>query len=105
MGTGNLSLFILNAASTSTGLTNSIYSSSKNSKINDFGTSLTSLIGSVGGICFTIAIMVIALVIMFGSISPKNIGRWWFALFSCFGGALLFFSAYLWPDFVSGIFS
>lgn len=89
--------------STTTGLSNSIYAPQDNN-LTDAGEKIIAQIGSIGGISFTAAVMIIALVIIFGSISPKNIGRWWMALFSCVGGAILFFGAYLFADFVAGIF-
>lgn len=89
--------------SKTTGITNGIYEQ-KDNQLTRAGEDVVSLLGSIGGICFTIAVMIIALVIIFGSVSPKNIGRWWIALFSCFCGAALFFGAYLFPDIVAGIF-
>lgn len=97
------SKFVMLTASKTTGLNSSIYKKTDN-QLTSAGEDLVGLLGSIGGICFTIAVMVIAIVIIFGSISPKNIGRWWIALFSCFCGAALFFGAYLFPDIVAGIF-
>lgn len=89
--------------SNTTGLTKSIYTT-QNNNLTKAGKDIVALIGSVGGICFTIAVMIIAIAIIFGSISPKNIGKWWMAFFSCIGGAALFFGAYLFADIVAGIF-
>ncbi|MGE7988735.1 TrbC/VirB2 family protein [Lysinibacillus fusiformis] len=64
-----------------------------------------SLVGGIGGLCFTLAVLIIAVVIIFGSISPRNIGKWWTALFSCVAGAGLFFSAYMLKDVLANLFS
>ncbi|MEB2280115.1 TrbC/VirB2 family protein [Lysinibacillus xylanilyticus] len=63
------------------------------------------LVGGIGGLCFTLAVLIIAVVIIFGSISPRNIGKWWTALFSCVAGAVLFFCAYMLSDVISGVFT
>lgn len=63
------------------------------------------LVGGIGGLCFTLAVLIIALVIIFGSISPRNVGKWWTALFSCVAGAGLFFSAFMLADVISGVFT
>lgn len=62
------------------------------------------LVGGIGGLCFTLAILIIAVVIIFGSISPRNIGKWWTALFSCVAGAGLFFSAYMLKEVIAKLF-
>jgi len=67
--------------------------------------SIIGLVGGIGGLCFTLAVLIIAVVIIFGSISPKNIGKWWTALFSCVAGAGLFFSAFMLKDVLSSLFS
>lgn len=50
-------------------------------------------VGGIGGLILTLAILIIAIMIMTKSVSPKNIGTAWTALFSCLGGAILFYSA------------
>ncbi|SCX63100.1 TrbC/VirB2 family protein [Lysinibacillus fusiformis] len=67
--------------------------------------SIISLVGGIGGLCFTLAVLIIAVVIIFGSISPRNIGKWWTALFSCVAGAALFFSAFMLSDVLADLFS
>lgn len=64
---------------------------------------IIKLVGGIGGLSFTLAVLIIALVIIFGSISPKNVGKWWGALFSCVAGAGLFFTAYLLKDVIAGL--
>lgn len=86
------------------GINKSIYAKKENNLTNA-GNDIIGMIGSIGSICFTIAVMVIAIAIIFGSISPKNIGKWWMAFFSCCGGAALFFGAYLFADVVANLFS
>ncbi len=89
---------------TSTGVTNSIYQTGDN-KITKGLKDIIALVGGVGGLCFTLAILIIALFIIFGSISPRNIGTWWKALFSCVAGAALFYSAYFLSDVLANLFS
>lgn len=95
----NLSLL----TSSTGGLGKEIYTH-QNNNITTAGTKIIKLVGSIGGLAFTLAVMIIAIAIIFGSISPKNIGRWWTALFSCVGGAVLFFGAYLFSDVIANLF-
>ncbi|MEK4487934.1 hypothetical protein MHH81_20720 [Psychrobacillus sp. FSL H8-0484] len=74
-------------------INNTIYTTQDN-EINKAGIAIIKMVGGIGGTAFTLAILIIAIVIIFGSISSKNIGKVWGALFSCLGGALLFYSAY-----------
>lgn len=90
--------------STSTGLNKDIYTQQSNN-LTIAIKSIIKMVGGIGGLCFTLAVLIIALFIIFGSISPKNIGRWWTALFSCVGGAALFFSAFLLSDVIANMFS
>ncbi|MBX8945954.1 TrbC/VirB2 family protein [Lysinibacillus sp. K60] len=73
-------------------------------KLSEIIEKVIKLVGGIGGACFTLAVLIIALVIIFGSISPKNIGRWWTALFSCVAGAALFFSAFMLSSVLSNLF-
>ncbi len=66
---------------------------------------IIKLVGGIGGGCFTLAVLVIALFIIFGSISPKSIGKWWTALFSCVAGAGLFFGAFLLAPVLQALFT
>ncbi|MFJ7983495.1 TrbC/VirB2 family protein [Lysinibacillus xylanilyticus] len=66
---------------------------------------IIKLVGGIGGGCFTLAVLVIGLFIIFGSISPKSIGKWWTALFSCVAGAGLFFGAFLLAPVLKTLFS
>ena len=72
----------------------SIYTGGESNEINAAVLKIIKMVGGIGGMLFTLAILIIALFIMFGSISSRKIGTVWTALFSCIGGALLFFSAY-----------
>lgn len=101
----SINLFVLQTtAASSTGLSKTIYNTDKNNKLYGIGKKIIEIVGGVGAIAFTLAVMIIALVIIFGSIAPKNIGKWWTALFSCIAGAVLFFSAYLLADIIAGVF-
>lgn len=84
-------------------VTKDIYKGSGENKINGATLDIIKMVGGLGGLFFTLAIMVIAIVIIFGSISPRNIGTVWKALFSCIGGAILFYSAYFLAPAISGI--
>lgn len=81
-----------------------IYDIDKTSNISEATTKIIKMVGGLGGLFFTLAVMIIAVVIIFGSISPKSIGIWWKALFSCVAGALLFFSAYLIGPSIANVF-
>jgi len=55
---------------------------------------IVKIVGGVGGAAFVLAILIVALFIIFGSISANQMGTYWKALFSCMAGAFIFFSAY-----------
>lgn len=74
-------------------------------KLSEIIEKIIRMVGGVGGLCFTLAVLIIAVFIIFGSISPKNIGKWWIAFFSCLGGAALFFSAFMLSGILSGLFA
>ena len=96
-----LNLFVLNS-----GLTKDIYTvAGDDNKIAKATKDIIKMVGGVGGLLFTLAILIIAIVIIFGSISPRNIGTVWKALFSCIAGAVLFYSAYFLADAISKIIS
>ena len=92
---------ILNAGGA--GLGKDIYTGGTDNKIAAATKDIIKMVGGVGGLFFTLAILIIAIVIIFGSISPRNIGTVWKALFSCVAGAILFYSAYFLSDFIAGI--
>lgn len=81
----------------------SIYTGGGNNQINEAALKIIKMVGGIGGILFTLAILIIALFIIFGSISSRQIGTVWKALFSCIGGALLFYSAYFLAPAIQGI--
>lgn len=84
-------------------LTKDIYKGGGDTKINEAIVDIIKLVGGVGGLILTLVIMIIAVVIMTGSIAPRNIGKVWMSLFSCIGGALLFYSAYFFAPALAGI--
>ncbi|WP_047153377.1 hypothetical protein [Aneurinibacillus tyrosinisolvens] len=79
-----------------------VFNDTSNNPIHDKGVQIIKMVGGVGGIAFTLAIMVIALFIIFGSISPQKRGTFWVALISCIAGAFVFFGAF---GFAEGIMS
>ncbi|MBO0588398.1 MULTISPECIES: TrbC/VirB2 family protein [unclassified Sporosarcina] len=81
----------------------SIYTGGGNNEINAATMKIIKMVGGIGGALFTLAILIIAIFIIFGSISSRQIGTVWKALFSCIGGALLFYSAYFLAPAIQGI--
>lgn len=73
-----------------------------NNPLFDKGVEIIKMVGGIGGLAFTLAIMIITLFIIFGSISPQKRGAYWIALISCVAGAFVFFSCY---TFAEGIMS
>lgn len=65
-----------------------------NNKINDAIIDVIKLVGGIGGSAFTLAILIITLVIIFGSISAAKMRTVWMALISCSAGALIFYAAW-----------
>ncbi|MGE8081508.1 TrbC/VirB2 family protein [Peribacillus loiseleuriae] len=86
-------MLFLSPVSQAFALTTDIYSST-DAKINGGIVKVIKLIGGVGGSIFTLAIMVIAVAIIFGSISAAKMRTIWISLISCTGGAVLFYSAW-----------
>lgn len=72
--------------------------------IETFLQTVIDSITTIGASVFTLAVLIIAICIIFGSISPKNIGKWWTALFSCIAGAVIFFGVDLFGATISGLF-
>lgn len=99
------SVNLLAKANTPADSNSSGYYTKGNTELTTILQDIISLVGGIGGLCFTLAVLIIAVVIIFGSISPRNIGKWWTALFSCVAGAALFFSAFMLSDVLSNLFS
>jgi len=93
-----ISNFILNAK-----IGKDIYKTQDN-ELTKAGMDIIRQVGGIGSIAFTLAVLIIALVIIFASISPKKVGVVWMAFFSCLAGALLFFGAYLFAPAIAKIF-
>lgn len=98
------SIFVLQAATKKGTVDKTIYDGGS-TEVNNALISVIKYVGGIGGTIFTLAILIIALVIIFGSISSKNIGTVWKAFFSCLAGAILFYSAYILAPSIAGIFS
>lgn len=79
------------ASANVSGLSKNIYSTSD----NVLAAKIEQVVKIVGGAAFTLAILIIALVIIFGSVSSSKVGTVWKALISCIAGAFIFFSAYM----------
>lgn len=54
---------------------------------------IVDYVSVIGGTAFTLAVLVIALFIIFGSISAQKMRTVWISLISCIIGAIIFFSA------------
>lgn len=74
-----------------------------NTQVNATILKIIKIVGGTGTLAFTLAVLIIALFIIFGSISSKKIGTVWMAFFSCLGGALLFFGAYILAPSIAGM--
>lgn len=59
---------------------------------------VVQIIAGTGSALFTIAVMVLAVMIMFGSISPAKKGIYWGGLIGCVCAAFVFFGAFKWSD-------
>lgn len=75
-----------------------VYNNHTNNPIYDKGVKVIEIVGGVGGIAFTLAVMIITLFIIFGSISPQKRATYWIALISCVAGAFVFFGAFGFAD-------
>ena len=74
-----------------------------NPKLNSAITNVIKLVGGTGGLLFTLAILIIAVIIIFGSISAAKMRTVWVSLISCCIGALIFYSAYFLSGVIAGI--
>lgn len=92
------------AASAASGdLGSEIYNKSNDNGLNKSVESVIKTVGSVGAGLFTLAVMLIAILLIFGSLSPKMTGTYWKALLLCAGGAFIFFGAYKFANVISKI--
>lgn len=69
--------------------------------INDTLKDVVRIIAGTGTTLFTMAVMVLALMIMFGSISPAKKGIYWGSLIGCVCGAFVFFGAFKFSDAIA----
>lgn len=74
-----------------------------NTKLNGAVKKVIKIVGGVGGLLFTLAILIIAIMIIFGSISAAKMRTVWVSLISCCVGALIFYSAYFLSSVIAGI--
>jgi hypothetical protein len=82
-------------------LDTSMYDPSQDNILQQKVEKIVKIVASVGGTAFVLAILIISLFIIFGSISPRESGTYWKALFSCLAGAFVFFSAYAFAPQIS----
>lgn len=71
------------AASAASDLGSEIYNKSNDNGLNKSVESVIKTVGSVGAGLFTLAVMLIAILLIFGSLSPKMTGTYWKALLLC----------------------
>lgn len=69
--------------------------------INSTLKSVVQIIAGTGSALFTIAVMVLAVIIMFGSISPSKKGMYWGGLIGCVCAAFVFFGAFKFSDAIA----
>lgn len=74
-----------------------------NKKLNGAVKKVIQLVGGSGALLFTLAILIIAVIIIFGSISAAKMRTVWVSLISCCIGALIFYSAYFLSGVIAGI--
>ncbi|MFC5450663.1 TrbC/VirB2 family protein [Paenibacillus aestuarii] len=86
-----------------TTLNKDIYKDSTDNILATKVTKIVKIVAGVGAVAFVLAILIIALFIIFGSISAKDVGTWWKALFSCIAGAFVFFSAYAFAPAIASL--
>lgn len=77
------------------------FGAAADSTLADTIKSVIKIIGGVGGLLFTLAVMVIAVMIMIGSISAQKRSTYWIALLCCFCGAFVFFGGYKFADAIA----
>ena len=75
----------------------------EDTKINGAVKKVIKLVGGSGALLFTLAIMIISVIIIFGSISAAKMRTVWVSLISCCIGALIFYSAYFLSGVIAGI--
>ncbi|MFX3643474.1 MAG: TrbC/VirB2 family protein [Candidatus Pristimantibacillus sp.] len=69
--------------------------------INNTLKDVVKIIAGAGASLFTIAVMVLAVMIMFGSISPAKKGIYWGSLIGSVCGAFVFFGAFKFSDAIA----
>ncbi|MCW3793729.1 TrbC/VirB2 family protein [Paenibacillus sp. LS1] len=69
--------------------------------INNTLKDVVKIIAGAGASLFTIAVMVLAVMIMFGSISPSKKGIYWGSLIGSVCGAFVFFGAFKFSDAIA----
>lgn len=80
-----------------------IYNTDNNNILATKVKKVVKIVGGVGASAFVLAILIITLMIIFGSISPQNMGTYWKALFSCIAGAFVFFSAFAFSGTIANL--
>lgn len=72
-------------------------------KMNEALQKVVNIVAAIGGTAFTLAVMIIALVIIFGSVSAAKMRTVWIALISCIAGAFIFWSAGWFSESIAGL--
>lgn len=102
LGISSLALFV--TSQTTFAADDSIYTGKTGiDSIDNASNTVLSAVAGIGMTAFTLAFLVIALVLGFGSLSPQNTSRAWKAFFICLVAALIFFAAYMLPEQVQGL--
>ncbi|KIV58569.1 hypothetical protein AM501_05340 [Aneurinibacillus migulanus] len=75
-------------------ITNDMFNPGTDNPIYNKGVVVVKTVAGLGALGFTLAVLIITLVLIFVSISPQKRGPVWWALISCSGAAFVFFSAF-----------
>ncbi|MED0677068.1 hypothetical protein ABEV55_08495 [Aneurinibacillus thermoaerophilus] len=79
-------------------ITNDMFNPGTDNPIYNKGVVLVKTVAGLGGLGFTLAVLIITLVLIFVSISPQKRGPVWWSLISCSGAAFVFFSAFTFAE-------
>lgn len=80
-----------------------IYAPAKDNALDQALLKVVRWVGGIGGTAFVLAVLVISLLIIFGSISAQKMRTVWLALISCIAGAFVFYSAYLFAPAIQNL--
>lgn len=80
-----------------------IYNGTSNNILADKIEQIVRIVAGVGGILFTLAILIITIAIFFGSIQSDKASTYWKALIGCILAAFVFYSAYAFAPSIASL--